>query len=809
MEEVVACDAPVVEAIVRYAAAVPVFPCRRVGEVVTFNGNAVLRKPKSPKVRNGFKDASQNPDQIRAWWKTWPDALVGMPTGHTSGLVAIDYDPRHANADTDEWIGEHADALMSGLSYRTPSGGRHYLFKVPAASRYPSGASVRLGGKTRPGLDIRGEGGYIVYWPLHGFSAQGQAAWLPAGLLDDLRTERRERTTLPTKSPGQWAAEKQLVADALAYIEPIERNTWRDVGMALHLASGGSEDGFALWDAWSAGELTGETPHNYAGTDECRYQWSTFRHDNSRTGIVTLGTVFALAKVAGFVFRRSQPKNDPPPPDENDGERSATPSDDGFQWPVPADFLKRVRPPAFSPDDVPRAIGRYALEWASATGFDLNGVLVSCVSAASAMLSDGLRLLVNPASSYYESARLWTVLIGPPGVAKTPSISAATAPIKAMHRDMLEVWKKDVAREKKRAESVDEDPDIPPRPSLYTSDATIEALAELLANNERGMFFLSEEFESWLGSHDAYRSGGSKDRGEWLRAYDGGPHQVDRVRRGAFFVPNWGIGILSATTPGALQKLARNLPADGLMQRFLPIVVSPTNGDPTDADVSAVEGAYHNTLLRLLEYGPRNGARVVSLSPDAARDLKAEIKRLRQLALDVEMYGEAFSGHVAKHPAMVARLTLIFHALSLTDGRHPADVPVQADTVALAIRFMRKAFRHSLAVYSDLIGNDTAIVLARAVARFLLAGEYRQIVRRDLARKSKAWRTADNDRLRDEAMQFLVDMGWLRELDGQYNKGHVTHWAVNPLIHSMFSSYGNEHKERCSRIVDLIRDDKC
>jgi hypothetical protein len=478
----------------------------------------------------------------------------------------------------------------------------------------------------------------------------------------------------------------------------------------------------------------------------------------------------------------------------------------GFEWPEPADFLRKVTPTGFLPEDVPACIGRFAAEWARATGFDLNGVLASCVSAASAAMSDGLRLLVNPASSYYESARLWVVLIGPPGVAKTPSIGAATGPIKQMHRELFDSWKRDVAAAKRLAEAKGEPVEVPPRPALYTSDATVEALAELLSANERGVYFLSEEFESWLGSHDAYRSGGSKDRGEWLRAYDGGPHQVDRVRRGAFFVPNWGIGILSATTPGALQKLARNLPADGLMQRFMPIVISPTSNDPSDADVSPIEGAYHNTLLRLLEYGPRQGVRVVSLSSDAAHELKAQIRRLRQLALDVEMYGEAFAGHVAKHAAMLARITLIFHALSLTDGRHPGDVPVKVDTVELATRFMRKVFRHSLAVYSDLLGNDTAVVLARAVGRYLLAGEHKQILRRDLTQSCKAWRNADNDRLRDEAMQFLGDMGWVRELDGQYTKGHVTHWEVSPRIHEMFSSYGEEHKERRRRVIEAIQE---
>jgi hypothetical protein len=180
--------------------------------------------------------------------------------------------------------------------------------------------------------------------------------------------------------------------------------------------------------------------------------------------------------------------------------------------------------------------------------------------------------------------------------------------------------------------------------------------------------------------------------------------------------------------------------------------------------------------------------------------------RLRKLALDVDIYGEAFAGHVAKHSGMLARITLTFHALTMTDGRHPGDVPVTASTVALATRFMRKVFRHSLAVYSDLLGNDSAIELARAVGRFLLAGEYRQITRRDLSQNCKAFRKADNERLREEAMQFLIDMAWVRELDGQYAKGHATHWGVNPQAQAVFRAYGEEHKERRRRVLEAIQE---
>lgn len=473
-------------------------------------------------------------------------------------------------------------------------------------------------------------------------------------------------------------------------------------------------------------------------------------------------------------------------------------------WDVePLDFLRATAAPGFEAADVPDELGRFATEWARAAGFDASGLIVATVGAAASAMSDGLRLEVNRASEYYESARLWVLLIGPPGVAKSPSLGAATAPIKAIHREAFEHWQGECARLRKASEASGDPVELPTRPALYTSDATTEALAETLAANPRGLLFLNEEFEAWLGSHDAYRGGGSKDRGEWLRAFDGGPHQVDRIKRGAFFVPNWGLSILSATTPSALQKLSRRLPADGLLQRFLPVLVQPGCAADPRADVSLLAQGYHNTLARLYGYGPDSGVRVVRLSPDAAEYLRAERERLRSLALAVQVYGDGFAGHVAKHAAMLARVALVFHTVTGRD--HPAERPLEVQTVSLASRFIHKAFRHAQALYGDLLGQEGAVSLARAVAAVLLADKRQEITRRELTHSCHAWRRADDERQRDEAMQFLADVGWLREEHGEYIKPHVTRWTVNPAVHERFARFGDEHRERRRQVVQAIR----
>ena len=100
-----------------------------------------------------------------------------------------------------------------------------------------------------------------------------------------------------------------------------------------------------------------------------------------------------------------------------------------------------------------------------------------------------------------------------------------------------------------------------PQKARFTSDSTIDKLSELLADNPRGLLYCVDEFDFWLGQHEAFgRESGGRNRGEWMRLYDGGPHQVDRVKRGSFFVKNWGASVLAATTPATLTRLARSSP---------------------------------------------------------------------------------------------------------------------------------------------------------------------------------------------------------------------------------------------------------
>src|SRR4051794_16012295 len=122
---------------------------------------------KHPRTASGFKDASSDPDQLRSWWTRWPDANVGIRTGAESGIVVLDVDVKSGGLESlDALLNEHGP-LPRTPGTLTGGGGRHFIFAHPGAE------VANSAGKVAPGLDVRGDGGYVVAPP--SIHATGQA----------------------------------------------------------------------------------------------------------------------------------------------------------------------------------------------------------------------------------------------------------------------------------------------------------------------------------------------------------------------------------------------------------------------------------------------------------------------------------------------------------------------------------------------------------------------------------------------------------------------------------------------------------
>ena len=146
---------------------VPVFPCEP--------------GAKRPLTRNGYWDANTDSRVIERWWKRWPSANVGMPTGKKSGIVVLDVDVDDGGLESLAKLEYAVDPAPKTARVRTGGSGIHIFF------RYPRGTEIRnSAGLLGPGLDVRGEGGYVVVPPSRtqssyqwiDSSALAEASWL-------------------------------------------------------------------------------------------------------------------------------------------------------------------------------------------------------------------------------------------------------------------------------------------------------------------------------------------------------------------------------------------------------------------------------------------------------------------------------------------------------------------------------------------------------------------------------------------------------------------------------------------------------
>ena len=120
-----------------------------------------LKPDKTPFTAHGIYDATKDDAQISKWWAQWPTANIGIATGQVSGgICVIDQDEKngkHGIEAFEAWIDENMLYIDDTWESQTASGGRHTFFRstLPVANRVG----------WLKGVDVRGDGGYVVVPP--------------------------------------------------------------------------------------------------------------------------------------------------------------------------------------------------------------------------------------------------------------------------------------------------------------------------------------------------------------------------------------------------------------------------------------------------------------------------------------------------------------------------------------------------------------------------------------------------------------------------------------------------------------------
>ncbi|MFZ5781751.1 MAG: AAA family ATPase [Pseudomonadota bacterium] len=357
------------------AAGKPVFPC--------VNDPGDLRRHKAPLTARGFKDATTDPLAITRWWKRWPTALIGIPTGSISGIVLLDLDVKKGKngfAHVTDW------ETLSPCRARTGTGGVHLYFKDDGTIRNSSD-DIALG------VDTRGEGGYFIAPGSPGYEWIGECrdfsnlspwpdAYRPKGARHKMNGARnpangaRSMPRLVVNNPPAWLRERKHTGTGLsndpkdflsteeiaAAIDAIENaelgwDDWNVIGMAIWAATQGSDEGRVLFHRLSAKNAGKYVPDGAAriakrATDSVDERWDHYRQ--SPPTQLSAGKLFWLADQENPSWRDALSREESAWADESaeatDDRQGETPA--GADWPTTFEWI--------DPKSIPRRQWLYA-----------------------------------------------------------------------------------------------------------------------------------------------------------------------------------------------------------------------------------------------------------------------------------------------------------------------------------------------------------------------------------------------------------------------------------------------------------------
>lgn len=542
---------------------------------------------KAPATTHGLNDASTDPDTIRGWWGRNKAANIGIAL--PPDVVAVDIDTKgvDGHATMHELAAQHG-GLPDTYTVETPTGGRHLYFKKSPAIRVKNRTGIR------PGIDVRSHGGYLVAPPSaidgRDYRRIGADAMAdcPQWLLDVL-TEEKKTPASPATPPQTMHS---TARDAYS-----KRALERATNEVLAAGEGGRNDALNA-TAYGLARLAGAGRldwHHTAGLLERAALAAGLEQGEVRRTLESAQAAgMASPNYEGLPVHPRQSAGFPPLED-------ADTAGDASAWPDPIllpDALPPVAP--FDPELLPEALRGWIVDIAERMQCPPDFPAVGAITALSGLI--GARAAVAPKKhdDWRVVPNLWGLVVGRPGVMKSPALGEVLKPLhrlEATEREQWqaahEAWELDTkvaelagkANEKQAAAVAAKDPakaralltptDQPTEPTLrryVVNDSTVEALADLLVENPWGLLVYRDEVHGLLCSMD--RQGQEGARGFYLTGYDGNQgHAVDRIGRGHSYVPRVCMAMLGGIQPGKVQSYVREAVSggagdDGLLQRF-------------------------------------------------------------------------------------------------------------------------------------------------------------------------------------------------------------------------------------------------
>jgi putative DNA primase/helicase len=503
-------------------------------------------------------------------------------------------------------------------------------------------------------------------------------------------------------------------------------------------------------------------------------------------------------------------------------ESAAGAKSESQEWPEPHPLPDGLYPvAAFDFELLPSSLRPWAQDICERVQCPPDFVAVGIMTGLGAVVGRKIGIRPQSKTDWTNTANQWGLIVGRPGVLKSPALEAAIAPLKRLvaqanetHAASLADYKTALQVAKLRAEAKEKEArtqlkgnpsadisallaaDEPEEPCLrrfIANDTSPAALGELLRQNPNGLLVFRDELVSLLKSLD--REDQAEGRGFYLTGWNGDSgYTFDRIGRGMnLHIPAVCLSILGGTQPGRLSEYVRHAVKggaadDGLIQRFGLTVWPDTGGEWKNVD-RWPDGEAKRKAFTVFEYLDKLDPATIEAQQD--RDIDGEPEGIPYLRFDEQGHGlflewrtdlesrlrggdlhPAMESHLSKYRKLIPGLALILH---LAEG-NPGPIAGKATLQALAWGEYLES--HARRVYGSVSQPETAA--AKAILTRIRKG--------DLPAEFAGWQVwrpgwsllSDREEV-GNALRLLIDYGWLRETRRDDTGGRAaTVYHVNP-----------------------------
>jgi hypothetical protein len=736
----------------------------------------------------------------------------------SGGLIAWDFDTReHYERFCDrsrEWgLAVLVLRLANGYLSRTPTGGHHlpaYLDEPPGSTKLamrpdPTADDPR---RRKTLIELKGEGGYLVEAPSCGpVHPSGEPYVRLKGSVE----------TIETVSAEEFEA---LCALARSFDE-CEAETVREPaspGKGWELRPGDEYGAKAGWEdilvGWTKVYEEGEATYwrrpgkshgisastNYGGRGVLRvFSSSTdFAVDRNYT---KFGAFTALRHGGDFKAAAKALEA------EGYGRRAEGPAAEPPEWePLGSRELPPV--PPFPIAAFPERLAAFLAEAARVVQAPVDYFAVVALGLLGAAIGMSVNLRVK--HTWEEAPNLYIALVAPPGSKKSPVLKLLAAALYRIDRVLRERYEREREAYERALEETRKGEGPRPREPvpghLTLDDATRESVAQIHAENPRGLALVLDELAGWFLSFDAYRNGKGSDRQFWMSLNTGSLVKVTRKgSREPVIVRRPCVSVVGAITPAKLRGLAQG-EDDGWSDRILFSFPDDFSGDESwsDEEVSAEALSDWEAVVDRLwsretvpdEADGRPRPFFVGFTEGGRAAWAAWVNAHRREKASLRSEAPHLVGPWSKFEGFMARVVLILGQASQAESAHRGSLPRNVDEgdvkrAASVVDYFKAHLRRVSAFLNP--GGSPLPAGAKAILRWITRHEVQAFS--DVAHDFS--KSLDKEE-REAAVRKLEEKGYVRRVPADKSPGKAgpkpaARYETNPYLFQPNQPNGPNH----------------